>query len=434
MALGCLTISFVTLFVYWLYDGDPPMKAISGLARVAAYLVLSYLAIKFIEIVASGETTYLYQPNWDTVNFWVEVVLSGILPAAFLLREKYTNSRTAMFWISLCGIIGMTLNRINVAGLATLSLTRATYFPAWPEWTLTLGILSAAVLCYLFCVEYFDLFEGLKKENVRERMIPGMFDQSNWRENFFAGHQLGAVQFYSLTFIIASALSFGLLSDNAIFGISPERTPTSKPRLVEVEKISGNGNPGTKFVLQAEEEISGDRNNHTTLLMLDGNHDGRYVFFDHEAHQERNGEKKSCVLCHHMNKPYNKATGCYECHDDMYLASTIFDHGLHVEETGGNKHCTKCHKDLSQLKIRENTTPCLECHKNMVSPGSRIEATSPVMRTEAVGYMDAMHVLCIKCHEEEQKTLPEPNENLSRCTTCHQSQPDFPNEIWESRL
>ncbi|MCK4775337.1 MAG: polysulfide reductase NrfD, partial [Candidatus Krumholzibacteria bacterium] len=45
MALGCLTISFLTLIVYWLYGGEPPMKALSGLARVSAWLIVGYVAI-----------------------------------------------------------------------------------------------------------------------------------------------------------------------------------------------------------------------------------------------------------------------------------------------------------------------------------------------------------------------------------------------------
>ena len=38
MGIGCLTISLVTLFVHWLYNAEPPMKAISG---IWAYLGLS---------------------------------------------------------------------------------------------------------------------------------------------------------------------------------------------------------------------------------------------------------------------------------------------------------------------------------------------------------------------------------------------------------
>jgi Ni/Fe-hydrogenase subunit HybB-like protein len=68
MALGCLTISFLTIIVYWLYGGEPPMKAISGLGRLSAYLMVVYVALKFGEILASGEGPLLVQRNWDTAG------------------------------------------------------------------------------------------------------------------------------------------------------------------------------------------------------------------------------------------------------------------------------------------------------------------------------------------------------------------------------
>ena len=36
-----------------------------------------------------------------------------------------------MFWISSLAIFGVSLNRINVAGLATVSATHQFYLPAW---------------------------------------------------------------------------------------------------------------------------------------------------------------------------------------------------------------------------------------------------------------------------------------------------------------
>ena len=75
-----------------------------------------------------------------------ELLLSAILPIVFLSRRSYRESPTALFWIATAAIVGMSLNRVNVAGLATLSATQATYIPSWAEWFVTLGILSAAGL------------------------------------------------------------------------------------------------------------------------------------------------------------------------------------------------------------------------------------------------------------------------------------------------
>jgi hypothetical protein len=48
-----------------------------------------------------------------------------------------------------------------------------------------------------------------------------------------------------------------------------------------------------------------------------------------------------------------------------------------------------------------------------------------------VGYMDAVHGLCIGCHQETEQSTPEPDDRLSLCTHCHRSLPDLTEEAWK---
>jgi Ni/Fe-hydrogenase subunit HybB-like protein len=431
MALGCLTISFLTIVVYWLYGGKPPTRAISGLARVSAYLMVGYIAIKFVEILASGEGTLLLTGSWDTFNFWIEVALSSVVPIVFLLRKRYRDSTSAVFWVSLCAIVGMSLNRVNVAGLATVSLTHSVYFPSWTEWMMTLGILSVAALFYLYCVEYFSLFEGLGQERVQEWITPAQFDHTDWKAVYFGGQRLGSFHLYSLVFVLAAALSFGLVSNDAVFGVAPEKTPVKNPRRIQITKTGGNNGSSATFMIANNGHKPDPENHPATVMMLDANRNGQYVLFDHEQHESRHGGVESCALCHHMNKPFDRSTGCYQCHNDMYVAADVFDHDLHMKKVGGNDRCSECHRDNRLPKVRENVKDCLECHKAMVAAGSRVKHSSPRIDSRAIGYMDAVHGLCVTCHREVLASSAEPNENLSQCTHCHQSLPDLTQAVWD---
>jgi hypothetical protein len=62
--------------------------------------------------------------------------------------------------------------------------------------------------------------------------------------------------------------------------------------------------------------------------------------------------------------------------------------------------------------------------------GSRVTVDDENDLYLASGYMDAMHELCIDCHEEQQASLAEPNENFARCTNCHRNLPSVDNEVW----
>ena len=51
----------------------------------------------------------------------------------------------------------------------------------------------------------------------------------------------------------------------------------------------------------------------------------------------------------------------------------------------------------------------------------------------AVGYMKAMHGLCIGCHEEAQKTLKKPHADLTICTNCHRFLPGLDSKAWDDQ-
>jgi hypothetical protein len=201
-----------------------------------------------------------------------------------------------------------------------------------------------------------------------------------------------------------------------------------------VEKKKLSGSVAVEYSLVSADPVPATPGAESTVMMLDGNRNGRYVLFDHLKHEKRYEAEGGCALCHHMNRPYDTATGCYSCHSDMYLSVDIFNHELHMIKNGGNSNCNVCHLDDRTLKIRGNTKDCRACHKSMVTSGSLVAANDGDFQSKAAGYMQAMHGLCIKCHEDVQKSLDPPDENFSRCANCHRALPELTSETWQRRL
>jgi len=429
IGLGCLTISWVTLVVHWLYDAKPPMKAISGLGRIAAVVLGFYLVLKFAEILVAGEGGLLFAAGWNTFNFWVEILTSALLPVALLASGRFRNDRKAMFWISAMAIVGMSLNRVNVAGLATLDATGATYFPVWMEWSVTLGILAFASLVYLFCVERFSVFESIDEETVATAYSGGTVDHADWKTIFFR-NPLAEVRLYSVSFIVAVGLVFGLLPQDSVYGVEPEKTTVQGTKIVKVLKARKAGG-SVRFFVDQEADID-ESARQVNALFIDGNRNGDFVLFDHDVHVMSIEPKGSnCGTCHHMNKPYDEATACSECHSDMYLPVDIFDHDYHADKMGGNDGCSECHVDPSLPKVRENTKDCRECHRGMYPQDSEGEQISGSMAT---GYMDAMHGSCVGCHAERRWSDPEAIEGPASCSNCHRELPPLDDESSRSRL
>jgi Ni/Fe-hydrogenase subunit HybB-like protein len=397
IGLGCLTISWVAISVHKLYGAKQPMNAVSGLGRISSFVLFAYLVVKFAEIVVSGEVTLLFQASWDTFNFWIEVLLSALIPAVLLQKKSLRQSPPAMFWISTIAIIGMSLNRVNVAGLATVSTTNYFYFPAWTEWVVTFGILAGAALVFLTCVECFGVFKAIDKPRVEAAYSPGDPDRARWYTVFFHAPR-SEVRVYSASLVLSVGVALGFAPVDSLFGVKPKHTEALRPAVVDA---SAGGERGI-------------------VLKIDGNRDGDCVLFDHEMHIDEQGNRdESCVKCHHMKKPGEKVSMCVDCHKDMYLAVDIFDHETHAKKMGGNKGCAECHTDPAAQKTRATAKSCDSCHEDMRPSGTFVQIEKGRQSTMAPGYLDAMHGLCVSCHEREKSKLEKPDENFARCANCH---------------
>jgi Ni/Fe-hydrogenase subunit HybB-like protein len=440
VGLGCLTISWVAIVVHRLYGAEQPTNAISGLGRIASYVLAFYLVVRFAGILVAGEASLLIAPSWDTANFWLEILLSALLPAALLWNTRFRQSPLAMFWISTSAILGMSLNRVNVAGLATVSSTHQFYVPAWTEWAATIGILSGAALAFLFLVEYVGVFGAIDEKRIEAAYAPRALDHADWKTIFFH-NPLANARVYSVAFVVSVGLALVLMPEHSIFGLRPDETPASGPRVVEVSNAKVPGVPGVQYYVPpvGESHNGGPNGDSRTFLalMIDGNRDGDYVLFDHDSHIERQGGRDNndtCIRCHHMQKPYEEVSECSGCHSDMYLPVDIFVHSFHVEHTDGNDGCIECHTDPLAAKVRDNVKPCAECHETMRPDGTLVEIPEEEQTTIAASYMDALHTSCMGCHEEEHDKLEERNENFTNCTNCHRDLPRLEDENWKSRL
>ena len=180
-------------------------------------------------------------------------------------------------------------------------------------------------------------------------------------------------------------------------------------------------------------------------LWVDGNVDGYGAIFTHKSHLKgyfrnpgcaechdeepvfadghRIGDSANdpaCIGCHHMNLPGDKNTACSVCHRDMYSPTDVFSHSWHTSPAGANLNCYNCHPE-NQPKSVENGKQCSYCHDDLIPEGSDIEFTT----YQAMGYVRAMHRLCIGCHN--MKVEINENPDLARCVYCHPGTKEFVN-------
>ena len=410
VGLGMGMVTFESSVTSWLYKRKPETKILQGLGRAIPYVLMLYVLIRLGELGYKGHLQYIFDGSWESVLFISELLISTIIPVLLFAIPKTRKSKFGPVIGASLIVVGFVLHRIDVGIIASFQVTGSIYVPSFMEIMTSLGIVSLAVLAFLFFVEHFSVYQ--KEESGEETHSSEDIDIIADGNIFNIG--FGDERRYSLVFILGAALAIFFLPANGLWGVQPEKTPVFSPRIIAVDSV--NTKTQVELVKKVDQSTLLLTNN---FLLIDGNRNQRSVLFDHGSHIIRNGGKDSCGKCHHMNLTLGRATECNQCHQDMYLETDIFDHNYHMKVEEGNKGCHKCHTDPAKEKNRETSLQCSECHKSMKVQDSFITVEDN-WKGMAPGYMDAMHGLCLKCHESEEKKMGKPyRTGISNCRTCH---------------
>jgi Ni/Fe-hydrogenase subunit HybB-like protein len=394
VGLGLAVVTLEGLVSSYLYKRGPEASINEKLLNASKWVLATFLGLRVIDLLVRGQILHAFDWDWRVLVFWAEITIGVIAPIA-LLSIKWVRSSVKWQWaVSSMVIFGIVWHRMNVGGFTHLDLGVAQYIPAWTEVAMSLGVVSFFGLIFLFAVEHFNIWEQRPKDLEAEPEAKASFDPVS---NVWLGtSDYYSATIYSLAFIIAAAFGFASVSGSAHTGMV--KTPVEKAR--------------------------GDINEE---LFIDGNHDGYGSMFNHQIHTE-GGLQDSCVLCHHMNLPRDKNSPCSKCHADMYLPVDAFKHDWHSSPNGAKLSCSQCHPRLN-AKTGKTAKKCEECHNDLIPKGAFIQ----VKQYDAPGYVDALHKLCIDCHEEKGPEIGEPK--LSECGTCHRDRRDYMDnkELMEKR-
>jgi Ni/Fe-hydrogenase subunit HybB-like protein len=384
IALGFSMVIFESHFTAWLYRRRPETGMLAGFAVACRWLLLAYLVVRFADLAARGQLALAFAADWRTVLFWLEVLAMAVVPLVLLSVAAVRRSYAGQWTAATLAVIGIVFNRLNVGGLAHLRPDGAFYVPSWTEIIISVGVVSGAALVFLFVVERFKVWEERPADpDAAPLKLPELDPVAN---TWLGVPGVAARTVYSLGFVLAAALGFVFfhVEAAAVRGVDP--TPVQQAR-------------------------GGD------VLFIDGNRDGFGVSFKHAEHEKREGDKQSCVKCHHMNLPRDQNTVCARCHRDQYLPVDAFRHDWHASSTGGRVACYQCHAP-GQPRLAATAARCDKCHKDLVPSGALIT----VKKYQAPAYVEAMHRMCLSCHLQKAKEKNKPE--MTRCDWCHKERRD----------
>lgn len=398
VALGMSMVITESLVTSWLYRRKSEIDILQKLARVIPGLLVLYLLLRLGELYLKQNLLSNLTLSWESTLFITELLISVVIPSILFIIPRIRKSGAGLLFASFMVVFGFVLNRIDVSIISSFTVTGTIYIPTLIEIMTSLGIISMAVIAFLYFADNYSIYP-VENEAIRaDSVVPAdrLFTIVSGDERRF-----------SLAYILGVFLMIFLLPDGAFSSLKPEQNPVRKAINMDIETIT--------LSASTMEQFTGT----TEVLLIDGNRSRLSTLFMHGRHIKREGGNTSCGICHHLNLPNERASECAYCHRDMYLESDIFSHTMHIKEEKGNAGCQKCHKNSAVKKNRETSVPCRECHDKMKIDNSFIQIQSS-WKGFATGYKQAMHGLCLKCHEQKEKAAGKKfRMGISGCATCH---------------
>ncbi len=424
VGLGLMMVTLEALVSAWLFGHKVDTEALAGFGRLASFVLIIYVLIRVGDLWDRGILPARLDGSWQAGLFITELAVSAIIPAVLLAFNRVRHSIPGLATASIMTVFGIIGYRFNICIIAFDRPESMGYWPTWTEVAISAGIVSGAILVFIFFNENLRIVDHSHHQPPPEPPPSGNPGKPDLIEpETIPSHPFTpSLRRHSLAFVIAAGLAIGLLPRAAIFGPSPEPTPVRLARNVEALAVDAPDPLKRVFYVSsfAANVPPTVQQKPVTVTLIDGNRDWRFVPFTHDEHAETLGGRESCRICHHQNMTFDAHTACYQCHRDMYETTDTFDHILHIYRLNGNESCQVCHHDNDLPKSRATALACWECHGDMLVEGSIIPEPEHGLVGFAPGYMEAMHGLCIGCHEKLAFARPEVyGPEFDRCDVCH---------------
>ena len=144
------------------------------LAKFIPYVLGLYALVKFGDLTFAGDLRYLFASDLMSILFWLEILISIVIPAVLFSIKQVRQSSKGLLIGSIVLLLGMILNRFNISWFAVKHydpmqyvpsfMSKVNYFPTLPEVAISIGIFSAGILAFGLAVKYLPVFESEHQE------------------------------------------------------------------------------------------------------------------------------------------------------------------------------------------------------------------------------------------------------------------------------
>ncbi len=154
-------VSFETILSERFLKHKAPRDILYGLAKGSLIVGGIYFIMKAYQLLSGPGIQAAFAGTVTSNMYLLEMIIGLVIPLVLLSMKKIRERINSLLAINILVIIGIVLNRLNVAifGLSEYtSRAGADYFPSWMEFGVTAGFIAFAILGFKVCAKYLNLF------------------------------------------------------------------------------------------------------------------------------------------------------------------------------------------------------------------------------------------------------------------------------------
>ncbi len=134
------------------------LPILQELGRVLVVVLAVYGILRFEDLLHRGALKLTVRPGYETYLFWLEMMLSLVLPLLLLSRRKLRLSAGGLYVAAVLVVLGFITNRLNVSITGLESSAGLHYIPKWTEIAVTGAIIAAGFALFGLAVKYLPIF------------------------------------------------------------------------------------------------------------------------------------------------------------------------------------------------------------------------------------------------------------------------------------
>jgi Ni/Fe-hydrogenase subunit HybB-like protein len=130
---------------------------ITDLGRAMMVSLIFLAVLRAQDLIGRGSLPYMFQSTVEAGMFWLEIGLGIILPVLLVAIPKVRMHPQGMFYAALSAVMGLILNRMNVA-ITGMAGKLGSYFPSWEELSISIMLVSLGLAAFAWAVKNLPVF------------------------------------------------------------------------------------------------------------------------------------------------------------------------------------------------------------------------------------------------------------------------------------